>query len=57
MEFLKNAEAYCESIGDDYWFKDYYTRYREFYSVEESVRNALMAMYGDESLIFGIQHA
>jgi hypothetical protein len=57
MEFLKNAEAYCESIGDDYWFKDYYTRYREFYSVEESVRNALMAMYADESLICRIQPA
>jgi hypothetical protein len=55
MEFLKNAEAYCESIGDSFWFKEYYTRYREYYSVEDSVYSALLAMYGDESLIFRLR--
>lgn len=56
MEFLKNAEAYCESVGDSFWFKEYYTRYREYYSVEDSVYSALMAMYSDESLVFRIRH-
>ena len=46
MDFLKRAQDYCEHLKDDNWFAHFYTHYREFYNVEDSVFLALSWMYG-----------
>ena len=37
MDFLITAEKYAEARGDENYFKHWYTRYREYYNVEDSV--------------------
>ncbi len=49
MEFLKRAERYAEARGDSYFFKQYYTSYREWYNVEDSVWSALSWLYDEDS--------
>jgi hypothetical protein len=49
MEFLKRAERYAEARGDQYFFKQYYTTYREWYNVEDSVWCALSWLYDEDS--------
>jgi hypothetical protein len=46
MEFLKKAQDYAESIGDEFWFCEHYARYREYYGVQESVERTLETLYG-----------
>lgn len=48
LEFLKRAEAYTEKRNDDYFFKEYYTKYREYHNVEDSVWLALRRLYDEE---------
>ena len=48
MQFLKAAQDYAESIGDEYWFAQYYTKFRENYGVGESVEFTLSILYGND---------
>lgn len=48
MEFLTRAEKYVLARGDTNSFKNYYTRYREWYNVEDSVWCALTWLYGED---------
>lgn len=47
MEYLKRAERYCEARGDELWFKNLYTDFRQFYTVEDSVWKTLSYLYGN----------
>jgi hypothetical protein len=47
MEYLKRAEEYAESRGDDLWFKNLYTGFREFNNVEDSVWKTLSYLYSN----------
>ena len=48
MEFLKRAEKYAEARGDEYWFKNLYSGYREFNNVQDSVWKTLSYLYNNE---------
>ena len=48
MDFLKRAEEYALTQGDENWFKQYYTKYRESYGVHLSVWSTLVWLYGEE---------
>lgn len=48
MEFLKRAEQYAAAQGDTDWFNHYYTKYREYHNVSESVWRTLSWIYGDD---------
>ena len=48
MGYLIRAERYAEVRGDENFFKQYYTRYREYYNVEDSVWCALTWLYDEE---------
>ena len=37
LDYLIRAEKYAAARGDENWFKQYYTGYREYYGVEYSV--------------------
>ena len=47
MDFLIRAEKYAMARGDENWFKHYYTKYREWYNVEDSVWAALTWIYDE----------
>lgn len=49
LEFLKRAERYAEARGDEYYFKHWYTKYREYYNVSDSVWCALTWLYDEET--------
>ena len=49
LEFLKRAESYAAARGDENWFKEVYTRYREWYNVSDSVWCALTWLYDEDS--------
>jgi hypothetical protein len=46
MNFLIRAEKYAEENGDEMWFKNIYTRFREYNGVADSVRLTLSYLYG-----------
>ena len=48
MEFLLRAERYAEARGDGGLFKHYYSSYREWYNVEDSVWCALTWLYDED---------
>ena len=48
MQFLKAAQDYSESIGDEHWFAQYYTKFRENYGVGESVEYTIILLYGTD---------
>jgi hypothetical protein len=48
MDFLIRAEKYAGARGDENWFKHYYTKYREWYNVEDSVWCALTWLYDED---------
>ena len=48
LEFLKRAEKYAEARGDGLFFKEYYTKYREFYNISDSVWCALTWLYDED---------
>ena len=48
MDFLIRAERYAEARGDQNFFKHWYTRYREYYNVEDSVWCALTWLYDED---------
>ena len=49
MEYLKRAQDYTETRGDENWFAEVYTRYREYYSVSDSVWCALTWLYDEDT--------
>lgn len=48
MDFLKRAERYAEARGDEMWFKNLYTGYRQYNGVTDSVWKTLSYLYGNE---------
>ena len=48
LDYLIRAEKYAEARGDENFFKQYYTRYREYYGVEDSVWCALTWLYDED---------
>lgn len=46
MEYLKRAEHYCLARGDELWFKNLYTDFRQYNSVEDAVWKTLTYLYG-----------
>mgnify|MGYP003325314947 CR=1 FL=1 len=49
MEFFKRAEKYAEARGDEFWFKNLYTDYREYNGITDSVWKTLSYLYDDET--------
>ena len=47
MEFLKRAERYAAARGDEFWFKNLYTGFREYNTVTDSVWKTLSYLYGN----------
>ncbi len=52
MGFLKRAQDYTETRGDENWFAEVYTRYREWYNVSDSVFCALTWLYDEDTAKF-----
>jgi hypothetical protein len=52
FNFLNRAEKYAESRGDENYFKHWYTRYREYYNIEDSVWRALTWLYDEDTAHF-----
>jgi len=48
MDFLKRAERYAEARGDEFWFKNLYTGYRQYNGVTDSVWKTLAYLYSNE---------
>ena len=49
MEYLKRAQDYAAARGDENWFCERYTSYREFYNVVDSVFCALSWLYDEDT--------
>jgi hypothetical protein len=49
MEYLKRAELYCETRGDELWFKNLYTGFRQYNTVSDSVWKTLSYLYSNET--------
>ena len=47
MDFLKRAETYTESRGDDVFFNWIYANHREYNNVADSVWKSLSYLYGN----------
>ena len=52
MSFLNRAIFYTELRNDDNFFRQYYTQYREYFPVRESVYKALAWLYNDNVALF-----
>lgn len=48
FQFLDRAERYCLARGDELWFKNLYTGFREYNGVEDSVWKTLSYLYSNE---------
>jgi hypothetical protein len=49
MEFLKRAERYAAARGDEVWFKNPYTDFRQYNGVTDSVWKTLSYLYGNSA--------
>lgn len=49
MDFLNRAERYAEARGDELWFKNIYTGYRQYNGVTDSVWKTLSYLYSNET--------
>jgi len=47
MRYLKIAQDFAEASGDEFWFANLYTGFREYYSVADSVWKTLSYLYGN----------
>jgi hypothetical protein len=47
MDFLIRAEKYAEARGDELWFKNLYTGFRQYNNVSDSVWKTLSYLYGN----------
>ena len=48
MDYLIRAEKYAEARGDEMWFKNLYTGFREYNGVADSVWKTLSHLYSNE---------
>ncbi len=48
MQFLIRAEEYALSQGDEMWFKNLYTGFRQYNDVADSVWKTLSYLYSNE---------
>lgn len=48
MDFLIRAEKYCIDRGDELWFKNIYSGFREYNNVVDSVWKTLSYLYGNQ---------
>jgi len=48
VEFLKRAELYAEARGDEFWFKNLYTGFRQYNDVTDSVWKTLSYLYSNK---------
>jgi hypothetical protein len=49
MEYLKRAELYCAARGDELWFKNLYTGFRQYNTVSDSVWKTLSYLYSNQT--------
>ena len=49
MDFLIRAEQYAEVRGDEFWFKNLYTGFRQYNGVSDSVWKTLSYLYGNST--------
>ena len=49
MDFLNRAERYAEARGDELWFKNLYTHFRQYNGVTDSVWKTLSYLYSNET--------
>jgi hypothetical protein len=49
MDFLKRAQAYAEARGDEHWFANLYTGFRQYNDVSDSVWKTLSYLYSNET--------
>jgi hypothetical protein len=48
MKFLQRAERYAEARGDEFYFKDLYSSFRQYNGVTDSVWKTLSYLYSNE---------
>ena len=49
MDYLLRAENYAVERGDEDWFKMYYTDYRKYYNVQDSIYRTLAWLYDEDT--------
>jgi hypothetical protein len=49
MDFLIRAERYAEARGDEYWFKNYFVKFRQDNNITDAVWKTLSYLYDDET--------
>jgi hypothetical protein len=49
MDFLIRAEKYTEARGDEFWFKNLYTGFRQYNGVADSVWKTLAYLYDNDT--------
>ena len=49
LESLKRAERYTEARGDEMYFKNLYTGFREYNNVEDSIWKSLSYLYDNDT--------
>ena len=49
MAFLIRAEKYAEARGDEMWFKNLYTGFRQYNGITDSVWKTLAYLYSVET--------
>ena len=49
MDYLLRAENYAVDQGDGDWFKMYYTDYRKYYNVRDSIYRTLAWLYDENT--------
>ena len=49
LDYLIRAEKYAKARGDEYWFKNLYTGFREYNNINESVWKTLSYLYGNRT--------
>lgn len=49
MDFLIRAEKYAEARGDEFFFKNLYTGFRQYNNVTDSVWKTLTYLYNEDT--------
>lgn len=49
LDFLVRAEKYTEARGDELWFKNIYTGFRQYNDITESVWKTLSYLYDNQT--------
>ena len=47
LDYLIRAEKYAEARGDELWFKNIYSGFREYNSINDSVWKTLSYLYNN----------